>query len=278
MKSVTYEELKAQEAEFRSRHPDWQHTPVLRYREQVDRINEVWGKLLQRQNGRDVDDAVVNGEHRAVRYLQEHVAVDGGKHVLAVGVGTGREVLAIREAGYCCMGVTLGPMNVAFAREMLGLSLEAIDAHAMIFGRKGMFSEFQDRSYDAIIALQTLEHSWAPLMLLIEFCRLLKPGGKVIVETPAAATWTMGRDLHHTLCPTPRQLIALMWKAGFPRVQCPSHGCTAAMIAPDAEIDKKRFEGYTFLDDATEDVLCVGERWTDADAENVEPTIRELTR
>lgn len=259
---MTYDEVKQQEQAFRARHPDWKHSMVPRYRQQVDRINEVWGKLLQRQNGRDLDLVVVDGEHKAVRLLREHAGP--GDKVLAIGVGAGQEVQCIADAGWPCTGVTLGPMNIEFAREEYqGLNLHYMDAHHLPMWPAGTF--------DVVVALQTLEHSWAPLMLLIEFCRLLKHGGKVILETPAPAVWSMGNDLHHTLCPTRWQMVNLLWKAGFPRV------IEGGVPFSHSEWGNQR-AGPLCMHNAGDNVVAVGTKWRLEEAGEVEPTIRELTR
>lgn len=254
---ATYEQIKAQEAEFRARHLDWQHSYVQTRPSGRARVMTIWDALLQRQNGRDVDDAVIDEEHRIVAYLKTYAPVDRFARLLIVGAGVGREVIVAREMGYATEGITLGPMNVAFAREMLGVNLHIIDAHSAseVFGCA---------SFDAIVALQTLEHSWAPLMLLIEFARMLRPGGKVIIETPPSADWTCGRDLHHAICPTPRQLEGLLIKAGFLDVALKC--ITGFEAAPDTD-----------LDCALHHVLASGTRWTLNRSEDVEPTIRELT-
>ena len=44
--------------------------------------------------------------------------------------------------------------------------------------------EFKDNSFDLIYSLETLEHSPRPYVLLKEFNRVLKPGGKLILSLP----------------------------------------------------------------------------------------------
>lgn len=45
-------------------------------------------------------------------------------------------------------------------------------------------SEFADNSFDRIVSLETLEHTPKPIVFLSELCRVLKPGGLLIMSLP----------------------------------------------------------------------------------------------
>jgi len=45
-------------------------------------------------------------------------------------------------------------------------------------------SDFNDNTFDRIISLETLEHAPKPLIFLNEICRILKPGGLLIMSLP----------------------------------------------------------------------------------------------
>jgi SAM-dependent methyltransferase len=46
------------------------------------------------------------------------------------------------------------------------------------------FSEFQDRSFDRVISLETLEHTPKPEIFMKELARILKPDGQLIMSLP----------------------------------------------------------------------------------------------
>jgi ubiquinone/menaquinone biosynthesis C-methylase UbiE len=45
---------------------------------------------------------------------------------------------------------------------------------------------FEDETFDAIYAGEIIEHTWTPALMIQECRRILKPGGKLILDTPNA--------------------------------------------------------------------------------------------
>lgn len=228
---ATYEELKAQEAEFRTAHPGFQHHSV-----PIDmsahRVLGVWYELLEAQNGRDLDDGVVDqNTPKIVEYGNRFAPVEQYPRMLVLGAGCGREVAIAREAGWQVQGVTFGPMNVAFGKYAFDVDLTFADMHAL---------PFAGEAFDVIEALQTFEHSFAPLHLVIECNRLLRPGGKIVIETPPSKLWTMGANRHHVTCPTARQLEGWLLKGGFTAIDLHQRG-----VGPitEAEMDRGDLTG-----------------------------------
>jgi SAM-dependent methyltransferase len=43
---------------------------------------------------------------------------------------------------------------------------------------------FADGAFDAVVSLEGIEHLLAPARCLAEFCRILRPGGRLVVTTP----------------------------------------------------------------------------------------------
>lgn len=260
--------IAREKAEFYDRHPDWTHRRVFDPREGsgyavakggwVGRLVHVAEHLLEAQNGMDIDDAIFPRPCKIDFYCTRYAPPLDYPTLLLLGVGVGREVVVAREYAYALVdGQTLGPRNVAFAKENFGLDLRYEDAHV---------TSLPTGTRDAIIGCQVLEHSWSPLLLLIECARLLRPGGVCVMETPPAKHWTMGNKLHHTLCPTPRQAIGLFLKAGFP--DATSYVC-GEDLRPVREDEMDRGD--------LPDIVTVGHRWTPNQAEAVEPRVREMT-
>jgi SAM-dependent methyltransferase len=104
--------------------------------------------------------------------------------VLDLGVGTGRELGALQDAGYVPTGVDASEAMLAIcARRARPVALERAD----LWGRL----PFADASYDACVALHgTLAHPPsrdAYAELAREVARVLRPGGAFVAEMPSRA-------------------------------------------------------------------------------------------
>ena len=230
-----------------------EHSAVPWSAEQSERLVEVWRALLESQNGEWVDGSELQADGGAIGWALDSF-VPAGERVLILGAGRGQEVATARSRGYVTQGFTLGPKNIEVARRQFGVALEFQDAHCSLL---------PDRSFGAVLGLQILEHSPAPLMLLLECARVLRPGGLLITETPAPTRHTGGRSLHHVLCPTPRQLVGLFEKAGFVHVRQWSERTPLAL----ADLDRS---------DLPDDLLTVGVRARDDELEGFDPITRQL--
>jgi 2-polyprenyl-3-methyl-5-hydroxy-6-metoxy-1,4-benzoquinol methylase len=190
--------------EFNARHKDslWQeyvHTPS-----QIRAFETMARFLINTQNGSDVDDYTIADGSRIVTQICPHV---GGKDVLILGTGTGREMKVVREHGAKRVdGITLGSRNKKFAQEVVGENPIICDIHMM---------PYQQSEFDFVVGLHVFEHSYAPLMFLLECNRVLRTGGKLFLETPDPKTNSGDSWFHHVICPTPRQLFAMLLKTGY---------------------------------------------------------------
>lgn len=75
-----------------------------------------------------------------------------------------------------------------------------------------------DKEFDALIGRHILEHHPDTLLVLREWRRVLKPGGRLVVIVPDQAHYpnsTIHLDPTHRACFTPAQLSALARHAGF---------------------------------------------------------------
>jgi 2-polyprenyl-3-methyl-5-hydroxy-6-metoxy-1,4-benzoquinol methylase len=129
------------------------------------------------------------------RWLPKPVA---GQRVLDVGCGNGAFLLKAREAGWQVMGVDPDPDAVATARQKgLEVRLGSVEAFA---GEAGLF--------DAITFSHVIEHAHDPKSVLADAYRLLKPGGKLYLDTPnidSRGSRIFGR--HWRGIETPRHLV-----------------------------------------------------------------------
>ncbi|MCH6547722.1 MAG: class I SAM-dependent methyltransferase [Gemmatimonadetes bacterium] len=97
--------------------------------------------------------------------------------LLDVGCGAGFFLDAARQRGYDVSGVDLSPVPAAHARENLGLDV-TVDS---LYGLKAPAAAF-----DAVTIFQTIEHDPNPDAFCAELFRILRPGGVLMVTTPAA--------------------------------------------------------------------------------------------
>ncbi len=135
--------------------------------------------------------------------------------LLEVGCATGRYLSLMREVGWKTKGVEPHEKSARFAQKTLDL-----DVHAGVLAS----AKLAAASFDAVIMFHVLEHVPAPLAVLEELKRILKPGGSLYVAVPNAGSlearllgkyfwaWEAPRHLHHF---TPSTLTKLLERSGF---------------------------------------------------------------
>jgi 2-polyprenyl-3-methyl-5-hydroxy-6-metoxy-1,4-benzoquinol methylase len=170
-------------------------------------LNRVLGRLLYLF---PVKRASVDEE---VRYLSR---VPGGR-LLDVGCGTGEWLALMRGFGWQVQGNDFDASAVEVARGMgLDVVCGALEAQ-----------EFPDNRFDAITLNHVIEHVPDPMETLRECARILKPGGKVLLFTPNAASfghsmfkqdWRGLEVPRHLQVLTPRALEGALRNAGLREV------------------------------------------------------------
>ncbi|MBC7260975.1 MAG: class I SAM-dependent methyltransferase, partial [Chloroflexi bacterium] len=95
--------------------------------------------------------------------------------LLDVGCGNGMFLERMRQLGWEVAGVEPDAAAVAVAREKMGLD---------VFQGSLEDAKFPDEHFDAITMNHVIEHVPDPIGTLKECCRVLKPGGKLVVVTP----------------------------------------------------------------------------------------------
>lgn len=139
--------------------------------------------------------------------------VAGGR-VIEVGFGNGQSMALLREAGWEVRGSELDETCVALAR---GMTFDVV---------RGEFTGglFDAASADAVVASHTIEHVPDPRAFFAEALRVLRPGGRLVLRTPnaastdarrAGAAWRGLETPRHLSIHTPGSLTLLALQTGF---------------------------------------------------------------
>jgi SAM-dependent methyltransferase len=169
----------------------------------------------------DARAAARRARHAASR-LARIRALLGGRlerrpRLVDVGCSRGDFVAAATASAFDAEGVEPAPQIAAAARTA---------------GRKvhtGLLEEqkFADAQFDAVSMFEVIEHLRAPLVLLRECRRILRPGGVMLLSTGNAASWTARvmkarwdyfqteKDAGHISFFNPRSIALLAERAGF---------------------------------------------------------------
>ncbi|MBS1873597.1 MAG: class I SAM-dependent methyltransferase [Acidobacteria bacterium] len=148
------------------------------------------------------------------RVLRPYLPGDPDSAIADLGCGYGAALAALGGLGYRRItGVDASPLQVAFARERLGIaSISVGNALDWLNGR--------EEEFDAILAIDLLEHLQLSdlLSLLRAVARALKPRGRLIVQVPNAMAplnpHTYG-DVTHVTAFTVRSLSQAFALAGL---------------------------------------------------------------
>lgn len=133
------------------------------------------------------------------RHVPRHVPqfVAGGR-LLDIGCGNGKFLLKMRGLGWRCQGLDFSAQAVQVCRQH-GLEVSQGDLDS---------AGFAAASFDAITARHLIEHVPDPLALLGGMARILKPGGRLYLETPnTAALLRAWFGIHWFANDAPRHLV-----------------------------------------------------------------------
>lgn len=168
------------------------------------------------------------------------VHADWGTDLLDVGCGNGRYLAQMRILGWEVTGVEVDPAAADRARAAFGLTVHT----GTLFD-----GEFPPESFDVVTISHVIEHVDDPLGLLRECCRVLRPGGRVVITTPNSASlghrwfgavWRGLEPPRHLTIFSPRALDQIVRQAGFQRVKLQTSGRLARSIYAASKINQAR--------------------------------------
>ena len=152
-----------------------------------------------------------------LRFLEATGALSQGVDALEIGTGTGGMLHTLLERGLHARGVEINPALIAESRTWFGdLPVQPVS---------GVDLPFPDASFDLVLSFDVFEHIRDSDAHLREVWRVLRPGGRYLVQTPnkwsnvifETVRWrsvTRWRDDHCALH-TPGQLRRRLEARGF---------------------------------------------------------------
>lgn len=149
-------------------------------------------------------------------------AWEGGGRMLDVGCGNGRFLTGMRSLGWKVEGVEFSEAGVKAAR------LSDLPVHHGDLAS----ARFPDDSFDLITARHVIEHIPEPHPFVAELARILRPGGRLVVETPCSTA--LGRQwfgTHWYANDIPRHLL-LFSPANLERLGA-NHGLRKTAVIMD---------------------------------------------
>ena len=117
-----------------------------------------------------------------VRWITKYLSGVSGKSLLDAGCGIGFFSEVARREGARVVSLDFSPQALRVYRKRGGG-----DARLLV----GSVEElpFADGRFDFAMAIDVIEHLYHPHALLAELFRVVRPGGRVVVETDNESTW-----------------------------------------------------------------------------------------
>ena len=115
-----------------------------------------------------------------VSYIERQCGGVSGKQLLDVGCGGGILAEALAQKGAIVTGIDMAEMSLQVARLHLHESGLEVDYR---LSTAEDFAEAKPGSFDIVTCLEMLEHVPDPGSIVDAACRLLKPGGRLILST-----------------------------------------------------------------------------------------------
>lgn len=141
--------------------------------------NSIYGQLGERWYQADDDPiALLRAESRFRNpWLVEQLAAAGARDVLDIGCGGGFLSNHLARAGFAVTGLDPSPeaLEIAARYDTAGTVRHVVG--------DGLRLPFADASFDAVTAMDVLEHVEAPARLIAEAARVLRPGGRFFFYT-----------------------------------------------------------------------------------------------
>jgi ubiquinone/menaquinone biosynthesis C-methylase UbiE len=151
----------------------------------------------------------------AIHALSAALGCGSGSLVLDAGCGTGQWSVALAREGYRVRGLDISPQMVAAAQDRAHEYALSDDAAAFAVGALDETGA-PDASFDAIVSRLALDFVPHPGLVLTEFWRVLRPGGRLVLWVLGAASPVKRNDWRRLLPGDPAPVVRnqiLPWEA-----------------------------------------------------------------
>ncbi|MBC6700483.1 class I SAM-dependent methyltransferase [Hymenobacter puniceus] len=130
------------------------------------------------------------GRRDAVRKLIQSLAIPTTAEVLEIGCSGGPLQQILLADGYTHLtGIDISEKAIALAHTRGLANVSVMDGAQLAFA---------DNSFDLLLASDVLEHIEEEAQAVREWCRVLRPGGRMIVFVPAfQMLWTRHDEVNH---------------------------------------------------------------------------------
>lgn len=170
---------------------------------------------------RDDDASLVEAVHRITTKVTDVLGLRPGEHVLDAGCGPGETAVHLaRACGARVTGVTVSDVEIASATARA----EQAGVGSHVTFQYGDYARlpFPDATFDAVLALESLQNAVRLPVVLAELHRVLKPGGRLTFsdfslerEQPADRIATFMSTLKLSNLPRHDEWLELTRAAGF---------------------------------------------------------------
>jgi len=180
---------------------------------------EKWESYLDKLQGHPSLACISVNKNDINNLIKDFMPAYKYKKMLDIGCADGSETNALKELGYNVIGIGRGKNNEQYAKETFdNIDVRACDMHDL---------SFLDESFDCIFMNHTLEHCFAPLILLLEMNRVLRINGKIFTRMPVFDDRNEIDagiiSFHHPCLLTIKQWEQLFNLSGFSIFQSKSH-------------------------------------------------------
>ncbi len=127
------------------------------------------------------------------------------KTILDSGCGGGDFAAGLAEAGYSVYGVDLSPSGIkaACARNVGQFKLSSM--------YENLTEPFDVKSFDCIVAIETIEHLYSPRLFIKQAKQALRPGGLLVITTPY---WGYLKNIARSLSNRTDRALSALWDGG----------------------------------------------------------------
>jgi SAM-dependent methyltransferase len=113
---------------------------------------------------------------------------DSGGRYLEIGAGSGDTLLTLLPHYDQLVATELSPVRAARMRDIFRDRAEKLTILCSDIEREGL--PYPDEYFDTAAMVAVVEHLVDPIRALVELRRVLRPGGRLILDTPNLAKWT----------------------------------------------------------------------------------------